>query len=78
MARFAVFVLRLVPKTNLIEHFSIISVLFGDNTRITFNEVPMKKKKRKVAKLTETDYNNYIMSLKEETPPKVIIPEKDK
>lgn len=38
----------------------------------------MKKKKRKVAKLTETDYNNYIMSLKEETPTKVIIPEKDK
>lgn len=38
----------------------------------------MKKKKRKVVKLSETDYNNYIMSLKGETPPKVIIPEKDK
>lgn len=38
----------------------------------------MKKKKRKVVKLSETDYNNYIMSLKDETPPKVIIPENDK
>lgn len=38
----------------------------------------MKKKKSKIIKLSETDYNNYIMSLKEETPPKVIIPEKDR
>ncbi len=38
----------------------------------------MKKKKRKVAKLSETDYNNYIMSLKDERPVKVIIPEEDK
>ncbi len=38
----------------------------------------MKRKKRKVAKLTETDYNNYIMSLKEETPAKAIVPDKDK
>ncbi len=38
----------------------------------------MKKKKSKITKLTEQDYNNYIMSLKEETPVKVIIPEEDK
>ena len=38
----------------------------------------MKNKKRKVAKLSETDYNNYIMSLKDERPVKVIIPEEDK
>ncbi len=38
----------------------------------------MKKKKPKVIKLSETDYNNYIMSLKDERPAKVIIPEEDK
>lgn len=36
-----------------------------------------KKKKNKVIHLTEEDYGNYIMALKEETPPKVIV-EKDK
>lgn len=39
----------------------------------------MSKKKPKVIKLSETDYENYIMSLKDERPPKVIIPkEKDR
>ena len=28
----------------------------------------MSKKKRKILKMTEEDYNNYIMSLKDETP----------
>lgn len=37
----------------------------------------MKKKKTKIIKLSETDYNNYIMSLKDEKPVKVIIPEED-
>lgn len=37
----------------------------------------MKKKKPKIIKLSETDYNNYIMSLKDEKPVKVIIPEED-
>ncbi len=34
-----------------------------------------KKKKRKVQKLTEEDYNNYIMSLKEETPINLFVEE---
>lgn len=38
----------------------------------------MKKKRKKVIKLTETDYNNYIMSLKDERPAKVIVPEEEK
>ena len=38
----------------------------------------MGKRKNKVARLTEKDYDNYIMSLKDEKPVKVIIPEKDK
>lgn len=38
----------------------------------------MKKKKEKMRKLTEKDYANYIMSLKDERPTKVIVPEKDK
>lgn len=38
----------------------------------------MSKKKTKVIKLSETDYANYVQSLKEERPPKVIVPkEKD-
>ena len=36
-----------------------------------------KKKKQKVQKLTDTDYNNYIMSLKEEKPVKVIVNKKE-
>ena len=28
----------------------------------------MAKKKRKILKMTEEDYNNYIMALKDETP----------
>ena len=38
----------------------------------------MKKKKEKMRRLTEKDYANYIMALKDEKPVKVIIPEKDK
>lgn len=38
----------------------------------------MKKKKEKLKKLSDEDYANYIMSLKDERPTKVIIPEKDK
>lgn len=38
----------------------------------------MKKKKEKMRKLTEKDYANYIMSLKDERPTKAIVPEKDK
>ncbi len=37
-----------------------------------------KKKKHPVRKMTEHDYENYIMSLKDERPTKVIIPEEDK
>lgn len=37
----------------------------------------MKKKKSKIIKLSETDYNNYIMSLKEETPAKAVVPNSD-
>lgn len=36
-----------------------------------------KKKKTKVAKLTREDYDEYIMSLKDETPVKVIAPEEE-
>lgn len=38
----------------------------------------MKKKKEKLKKLSDEDYANYIMALKEERPVKVIIPEEDK
>lgn len=38
----------------------------------------MKKKKEKIKKLSEEDYANYIMQLKDERPTKVIIPEKDR
>lgn len=38
----------------------------------------MKKKKDRIKRMSDEDYANYIMSLKDETPPKVIIPEKDK
>ena len=38
----------------------------------------MKKKKNKMKKLSDEDYANYIMSLKDERPVKVIIPEDDK
>lgn len=31
-----------------------------------------KKKKNKIKKLSEEDYNKYIMALKEEKPPKVV------
>lgn len=31
-----------------------------------------KKKKQNVKKLTDEDYANYIMSLKDETPPKIV------
>jgi len=36
-----------------------------------------RKKKNKVVKLTETDYGNYIMSLKEEKPARPIVPKED-
>ena len=32
----------------------------------------MKKKKKKIAVLSDEDYKNYIMSLKDETPPKLV------
>jgi len=37
-----------------------------------------RKKKNKVVKLTERDYGNYIMSLKDEEPVKPIAPSKEK
>ena len=37
-----------------------------------------KKKKNKVARLSEEAYNQYIMSLKEERPVKVIVPKDEK
>lgn len=36
-----------------------------------------KKKKHPVRRMTEQDYENYIMSLKEERPTKTIVPEKN-
>ena len=36
-----------------------------------------KKKKHPVMKMTEEDYANYIMSLKDESPIKPVKPEKD-
>ena len=36
-----------------------------------------KKKKNKVAKLSEEAYNQYLMSLKEERPVKAIVPKKE-
>ncbi len=38
----------------------------------------MKKKKKKMIKLSDIDYANYIMSLKDERPTKVVIPKEDK
>ena len=37
-----------------------------------------KKKKNKVTRLSEEAYNQYIMSLKEERPVKVIVPKDEK
>ena len=37
----------------------------------------MGRKKKNVRKMTEEDYANYIMSLKDERPVKVIVPEED-
>lgn len=37
-----------------------------------------KKKKHPVRKMTEEDYENYIMSLKDEKPTEAIVPEKEK
>lgn len=37
-----------------------------------------RKKKHPVRKMTEQDYENYIMSLKDERPTKVIIPDDGK
>jgi len=37
----------------------------------------VKKVKEKVRKMTEQDYNNYVMALKDENPVKTIIPEED-
>ena len=38
----------------------------------------MKKKKDKLKKLSDEDYANYIMALKDERPVKVIIPKKER
>ncbi len=38
----------------------------------------MSKKKKNVKKMTEEDYANYIMSLKDEKPVKAIVPEDEK
>lgn len=35
-----------------------------------------KKRKDRPKRLSDMDYNNYIMSLKDEEPTKVIVPEK--
>ncbi len=37
-----------------------------------------KKKKSGVRKMTDQDYANYIMSLKDERPAKAIVPEEEK
>lgn len=37
----------------------------------------MGKRKKPIRKMTEVDYANYIMSLKDERPTKVIIPEEE-
>ncbi len=37
-----------------------------------------KKKKHSVRKMTERDYENYIMSLKDERPTKVVISDDEK
>ena len=37
----------------------------------------MGKKKKKVRSMTEVDYANYIMSLKDEKPVKAIVPKDD-
>lgn len=37
-----------------------------------------KKKKHPVKKMTERDYENYIMALKDESPIKAIVPDGDK
>ncbi|MDY2879521.1 MAG: hypothetical protein SOT34_01090 [Candidatus Borkfalkiaceae bacterium] len=37
-----------------------------------------KKKKSNVRKMTEQDYANYIMSLKDERPVKPVVPEEEK
>ena len=37
-----------------------------------------KKKKNKVIHLTEEEYGKYLMSLKEERPTKVVVPEEEK
>ena len=39
--------------------------------------IMVKKVKEKVRKMTEQDYNNYVMALKDENPVKTIIPEED-
>ena len=36
-----------------------------------------RKKKHPVRKMTEEDYDNYVMSLKDEKPVKVIIPREE-
>ncbi len=35
-----------------------------------------RKKKHPVRKMTEQDYENYVMSLKDEKPMKAVVPEK--
>ncbi len=37
-----------------------------------------KKRKKSIAKLSDADYNQYIMALKDERPVKVIIPDDEK
>lgn len=36
-----------------------------------------KKKKHPVKRMTETDYENYIMSLKDEKPVKAVVPKEE-
>lgn len=37
-----------------------------------------KKKKHPVKKMTERDYENYIMALKDESPVRLVVPEEQK
>ena len=37
-----------------------------------------RKNKQKIIKLTEEEYGKYLMSLKEERPTKVVIPDEEK
>lgn len=60
------FVLPFVPKINN----DRIKIPFKVNTFSTEpkRSIFMSKKKKKIVKMTEEDYNNYVMSMKDEKP----------